>query len=48
MCEGVQSAGQYCNNNINRRLTFGPFNWLWPSAGDSGRSGASTELYMST
>jgi len=24
MCKGVQSAGQFCNNIINKRSTFEP------------------------
>src|SRR6218665_3617157 len=29
MCEGVQSADQYCNDIIDRRSTFGSLNWPW-------------------
>jgi len=42
MCEGVQSAGQYCNNIVDRHSTFGSLNWRRPMAGDSGWSGVST------
>src|SRR6218665_3529636 len=46
MCEGVQSAGQYCNNIIDRRSTFGSLNWLWLRVIRCEHT--STELYLST